>query len=307
VAKALRVTLGKMTVSKFADNEVGCQILENVRGCDCFLIQPTSPPVNDNMMELCLIVDTLKRASAKRITVVMTYFAYGRQDRKTKSRVPISASLMARLIQESGVDHVLSVELHSGQIQGFFSIPVDDISVRSVLLKPLERITFKNPVTVVAPDAAGSSRAEEFKNYFSEQMNIDTSFAVMNKWKLNDESLGMELVGKVQGYDCIIVDDMIDTGKTLLAAVKELKRCGAQKIYACITHALFNDIETLKELINSPDLEKLIVTNTLHHQNPDVVTLLQHSNGKIVVESVGNILAETIRRIHFEESLVTIH
>lgn len=258
-------------------------------------------------MELCLIVDTLKRASAKRITVVMTYFAYGRQDRKTKSRVPISASLMARLIQEAGADHVLSIELHSGQIQGFFHIPVDDISVRSVLLKPLETVSFNHPVAIVAPDAAGSSRAEEFKNYFSEQMNMDTSFAVMNKWKLSDESLGMELVGKVQGYDCIIVDDMIDTGKTLLAAVLELKKSGAQKIYACITHGLFNDHETLKKLIEAPELEKLIVTNTLHHTDPDVVSLLKQSNGKIVVQNVGNILAETIRRIHFEESLVTIH
>jgi len=260
-------------------------------------------------MELFLIVDTLKRASAKRIIAVMTYFAYGRQDRKTMSRVPISASLMARLIQEAGCHHILSIELHSGQIQGFFSIPVDDISVRSVLLKPLEleAHSFRNPICIISPDAAGSSRAENFKNYFADTTKLDTSFAVMNKWKLSNDTLSMELVGNVQGMDCIIVDDMIDTGKTLFSSISELKRCGAKRIFACITHGLFNDLEILEKILSIADFERLIVTNTLDHSREEKITaLLQKYSHKICVQSVGNILAETIRRIHFEESLFTI-
>ena len=289
-----------------------------------------SDPVNDNFMEMLLMIDALKRSSVNRINVVITYYAYARQDRKTKSRVPISAALLAKLIEAAGADHVVCVDLHAGQIEGYFSIPVDNVSVgRSVLSALIRKVHDLSPkLTIVSPDAAGGSRADVQLQYVTKHYEKfgDAQIAVMNKWKkaksatntdcwndfkpassapntlpTKDDKLPwlMELVGEVNGRDCIIVDDIVDTAGTLCSAAKCLKEQGATRVFACVTHGLLNG-PALQRINDSPDLDMLIISNTVN-QSEEVL-----SSSKIMVVDVSEVLGETIRRIHNDESLNNI-
>ncbi|KAL9645588.1 hypothetical protein ABK040_000651 [Willaertia magna] len=343
VCRYLDLKSCKSTKSQFADGECNVQVSENVRGSDAFIIQPLSGEngVNNSLMELLLMVDALKRASASRITAVIPYYAYARQDRKTKSRVPISAALVAKMLETSGVDHVLSVDLHAGQIQGFFSIPVDNISAKSfifpVLLKNVTDLSTN--LTIVSPDAGGAGRADSFLSFIhQEYKQFNAELAVMNKWKVGSSSTTvncwndwkaialdgdengktedhqngnghtivenevlspwvMELVGNVKGRDCIIVDDLIDTAGTLCSAAKCLKEQGANRIFACVTHALMKG-PALDRIENTKEMDLLVVTDTIK-QTQKVIDCK-----KIAIVNVGELIGEAVRRIHNEESLV---
>jgi ribose-phosphate pyrophosphokinase len=310
IAESLGKPLSKMTVSKFADGEIGVQIHENVRGCDVFIIQPTCTPVNDNMMELCLILDAMKRSSAKRITAVLAYYGYARQDRKTKPRVPISAALVARLIESAGADRVLSVDLHCGQIQGFFKIPVDNLYAKPVLVSELikrlvkDRNTTENSgeftkLVVVSPDAGGAERADSFRNDLNESdfFKDHVAMAVMNKRRVEANVVeSMELVGDVENCDCVIVDDMIDTAGTLTKCAQVLKDNGAKKIYACATHALLNGSSV--DRIQSSVIDVVFVTDTVPISDEK-----RRQCTKLVEVSASKLIAEAIRRVHNEESI----
>jgi len=284
-----------------------------------------SDPVNDNFMQMLLMIDALKRASVNRINVVITYYAYARQDRKTKSRVPISAALVAKLIEKAGADHVVCVDLHAGQIQGYFSVPVDNISARSVIFPALRKAVpnLSKKLTIVSPDAGGAGRADAFLQYITANHDGfgETQMAVMNKWKAAKASEStecwndfkqpksdvaveskmpwiMELVGEVKGRDCIIVDDLVDTAGTLCSAAKCLKENGASRVFACVTHALLTG-PAIQRINETVELDLLIVTNTINHHREEVV-----QNQKIVSVDIGELLGESIRRVHNDESLV---
>ncbi|KAL0477879.1 ribose-phosphate pyrophosphokinase [Acrasis kona] len=296
VSKQLGISVSTMGITRFVDGEVGVQILENVRGCDIFIVQSTCTPVNDNLMELALITDAMRRASAKRITAVIPYYGYARQDRKTKPRVPISAALVARLVESAGCDRVLSIDLHCGQIQGFFKIPVDNLMAKPVLVQEImSRLRDLENVCIVSPDAGGAERADSFRHDFNRSFDYNAGMAVMNKKRVEANKIErMELVGNVQGCDCIIVDDMIDTAGTLCTAAKVLMENGAKRVFACATHALLNGrgVKNIEESV----IEKVIVTNTVP-QNKD------KTHEKIIYVSVARILSEAIRRVHNEESI----
>ncbi|MFQ5657289.1 MAG: ribose-phosphate diphosphokinase, partial [Candidatus Methylomirabilales bacterium] len=234
IADYLRLPLGLAEVSQFSDGEVFVQISENVRGADVFVVQPTSPPVDQHLMELLIMSDALRRASAARITAVIPYFGYGRQDRKVQPRVPITAKLVADLIAVSGVNRVLTMDLHAGQIQGFFNIPVDHLFATPVLLRYFQEQQWHEGV-VVAPDAGGVERARHYAK------RLETSLAVIDKRREGpSEAKVMYVVGDVKDRDVIIVDDMIDTAGTVTQAVTELQEAGARRIYASCTHAIFS-------------------------------------------------------------------
>ncbi|EFC43473.1 predicted protein [Naegleria gruberi] len=297
IAQYLDVKICKSKKVKFADGECYVQINENVRGSDAFVVQSMSDPVNDNFMEMLLMIDALKRSSVNRINVVITYYAYARQDRKTKSRVPISAALLAKLIEAAGADHVVCVDLHAGQIEGYFSIPVDNVSVgRSVLSALIRKVHDLSPkLTIVSPDAAGGSRADVQLQY------VTKHYEKFGDAQIADDKLPwlMELVGEVNGRDCIIVDDIVDTAGTLCSAAKCLKEQGATRVFACVTHGLLNG-PALQRINDSPDLDMLIISNTVN-QSEEVL-----SSSKIMVVDVSEVLGETIRRIHNDESLNNI-
>lgn len=323
IALSLGKPLSKLSVTKFADGEIGVQIQENVRGCDVFIIQPTCTPVNDNLMELCLIMDAMKRSSAKRITAVLAYYGYARQDRKTKPRVPISAALVARLIECAGADRVLSVDLHCGQIQGFFKIPVDNLYAKPVLVQELIKKLIQDrkestnhqhhhcdgdsddtpsmhftDVVVVSPDAGGAERADSFRNDLNETdfFKNHVTMAVMNKKREEANKVArMELVGDVEGRDCVIVDDMIDTAGTLVMCAQILKENGAKKIYACATHALLNGPGVQR--IDDSVIDTVFVTDTIP------MSAEKKRSKKLVQVSANKLIAEAIRRVHNEESI----
>lgn len=284
-------------MKKFSDGEIFVSIKENVRGKDVFIIQPTCPPVNDNFMELCIIIDTLKRASAKRITAVIPYYGYARQDRKAAPRVPITARLCADLIQTAGADRVLAFELHAGQIQGFFSIPVDHMFAMRVFVTHLldngpHRWRCENAPVVVSPDAGGMERARAFAK------RLDANLAIIDKRRTAvNVAHVMNVIGDVKGRDCVIVDDMVDTAGTLTEAAKALKDNGAKRVMACCVHALLSGpaIERIKD----SSIEELIVTDSM--PLPEEKRL-----PNITVISVAPTIAETISRIHAEESVSTL-
>lgn len=300
VAKWIGKDLGAISIKRFADGEVGVRVLESVRGCDCFFIQSTCTPVNDHLMEMFLVTDALRRASAKRITVVIPYYGYARQDRKTEPRVPISAALTAKLIETSGADRVVSIDLHSGQIQGFFCIPVDNLYAQQVMCRE-QREFFRSlgKVTVVSPDAGGVERADVFRGFLAKMRGGELAgMAVMNKRrKTANEVQSMELVGDVDGSDCIIVDDMIDTAGTLVAAADVLKENGAKRIFACATHALLND-PAVERIANS-QLERVFITDTV--PLPE-----EKRHEKFTVISVAKLIAQAIRHVHDEQSITTL-
>ncbi|KAF0972048.1 hypothetical protein FDP41_009744 [Naegleria fowleri] len=309
VAEFLQINLTETKIYKFADSEIGVQIMENVRGVNVYVIQSTCTPVNDNFMELCLIVDALKRASCNRITAVVPYYGYARQDRKTKPRVPISAALVSRLLESSGVDRVLSVDLHCGQIQGFFNIPVDNLHAKPVLVHAFHHQIILNEglknesdykgLVVVSPDAGGAERADNFRTALvTLDPKIQASMAVMNKKRLEANKVAtMELVGNVEGKHCVIVDDMIDTAGTLVMCAQILKDNGAKRIFACATHGLFNG--TGVQRIQDSVIEKVIVTNT-------VPLAPEKQHPKIIQVCVSELVGEAIRRVHNEESVSSL-
>jgi ribose-phosphate pyrophosphokinase len=291
IADALSLALGRAEVARFSDGEVLVQIEENVRGTDVFVIQPTCPPVNDNLMELLVMLDAFKRASAQRITAVLPYYGYGRQDRKVRSRAPISAKLVADLVTVAGAHRVLAIDLHAGQIQGFFDIPVDHLFAAPVIIDHVEKLDLESLV-VVAPDAGGVERARAIAK------RLEAGLAIVDKRRDSPNvSVFMHLIGEVKDRDCLIIDDMIDTAGTLVQAADALRREGARRILACGVHPVLSG-PALARIASAP-LEQVIVTNSIP-LGPEKLS------PKITVLSVAPLLAQAIRRIHDEESVSTL-
>ncbi len=292
ICSYLSVPMGRTTAGTFSDGEIQVEIEESVRGMDVFLIQPTCPPVNDNLMELLIMLDALKRASAARINVVIPYYGYGRQDRKVVPRAPISAKLVADLIEVAGATRILAMDLHVGQIQGFFDIPVDHLYALPVQLEYFKNLTEK--VVVVSPDAGGVERAREFAKRFKE-----ASIAIIDKRRERaNVSKVMHIVGDVKGSVAILLDDMIDTGGTIAQAAEALKREGAERIYACCTHAVLSG-NAAERLGNSP-IHEVVITNTIR------LSEASEKVDKIKVLDVSPILGEAIRRIHEDASVSSL-
>ena len=292
IAQHLRIRLGDADVSRFSDGEVYVQINENVRGEDVFVIQPTCPPVNDTLMELLVMMDALKRASARRITAVLPYYGYGRQDRKVMPRVPITAKLVADLITAAGCHRLLAVDLHAGQIQGFFNIPVDHLfAAPPVIVDYLAKKDLQDLV-LVSPDAGGVERARAIAK------RLNAGLAIIDKRRDGPNvALFMYLIGDVKNKDVVVIDDMIDTAGTLIQAVEAVKREGARRVLACAVHGVLSG-PALKRIEESP-LEEVIITNSVP-LTPGKVS------PKVHVLSVAPLLAEAIRRIHDEESVSTL-
>ncbi len=300
ITEHLGMKLGDITVGRFADGEVNVMVNENVRGQDVYLIQPTCPPnVNESLVELLLIVSTMRRASARRITAVIPYYGYARQDRKMTSRVPISAADVARLLESMGVDRVIAVDLHCGQIQGFFGprVPVDNLEAAQVGVEYFGNLDppLQNPV-VVSPDAGGVYRAKKFGEALHKRIGTEPGVAMIIKQRQKaGEIARMDLVGSVEGCDAIIVDDMIDSAGTLCKAAENIKKYGARKVYAFASHGLFSG--PADKRIRNSCMEKVLVVNT--------VPLPKHmeSNEKLVQLSVGELLANAILRVHARKSV----
>jgi len=298
ISKVLNLDLGDIQIHNFADGEIGIQVQENVRGKDIYIVQPTCPPgVNDNMLELILLISTMRRASARTITAVLPYYGYARQDRKMTSRVPISAADVAKLLEAMGVDRVVALDLHCGQIQGFFGprTPCDNLNGSVVALSYFANLGLNPEKTViVSPDAGGVYRAKNFRDGLKRQ-GLDCGLAMIVKQRERANSIAkMDLVGDVTGCDCIIVDDMIDTGGTLCKAGRELKTRGANRVFAFATHGLFSGPAI--ERIRMSDFEKVVVTNSIPLEPKKRID-------KIAVISVASLLAGSIFKIHFRESL----
>lgn len=298
ISRFLGINLGKATVGKFADGEINVRIHENVRGKDTYIIQPTCPPVNDNIMELLLMVSTLNRASARRITVVIPYYGYARQDRKMQARVPISAADVARLLEAMGIDRVIAVDLHCGQIQGFFGprVPVDNLDGGVVGLDYFGAKDLHNPV-IVSPDAGGVYRAKKFKEglAYKHDMN-DIGLAMIIKQRARAGTVDqMDLVGDVKDCDCIIVDDMIDTAGTLCKAADVLVAQGARRVFAFASHGLLSGPGN--DRIANSKLEECVILNTIP-TSPQ-----REANEKLTELSVAPLLAQTIFNIHAKKSI----
>jgi ribose-phosphate pyrophosphokinase len=293
IAQYLRVPLGDAEVSRFSDGEVFVQINENVRGTDVFVVQPTCPPVNDSLMELLIMIDAFKRSSAHRITAVLPYYGYARQDRKVQGRMPISAKLVADLLEAAGVDRVLALDLHAGQIQGFFSVPVDHLFAGPVvMIDYLKKKDLKDPV-VVSPDAGGVERARAIAK------RLDAGLAIIDKRREGPNSaVAMHLIGDVDGRDAVVIDDMIDTAGTLVQAVGAVQREGARRILACGVHAVLSG-PAIERLRTSP-IEEVVVTNTIP------LPAAKREAARVTVLTVAPLLGEAIRRIHDEESVSTL-
>ena len=292
VCQYLGIPPGKMLAKTFSDGETQVEIHENTRGRDVFVLQSTCTPVNDNLMQLLIIMDALKRASAKRITAVIPYYGYGRQDRKVKPRVPITAKLVADLITTAGADRVVSVDLHAGQIQGYFNIPVDNIFAAPVLLKYM-RSHYRNNLVIVSPDAGGVERARAFAK------RLEASLAIIDKRRdVPNIAQAMNIIGEVEGKTALILDDMVDTAGTLTQAAGALIERGATKIYACCTHPVLSG-PAVERIENSP-IEQLVVTNTIP------LTEKAEKSSKIKLLSVASLLGETIKRIYNSDSVSTL-
>jgi ribose-phosphate pyrophosphokinase len=293
VSAYLNIPVGDAIIQHFSDGEIDVHIDENVRGHDAFVIQPTSTPVNDNLMELLLMIDALKRASAKRITAVMPYYGYARQDRKVQPRVPISAKLVADLITAAGTSRVLTMDLHAAQIQGFFNIPVDNLYASPVLLDYVREKYSHESLVIVSPDAGGVERARSFAR------RLQCSIAIIDKRReASNVSQIMNVIGTVQDSNTIILDDMIDTGGTIVQAAGALKEKGARHVVAACTHAVLSGAAIDK--LNASDLEELIVTNTIPFDSKKEKCKL------LTVLSIAPLLGEAIKRIHEESSVSSL-
>ena len=295
IVKKLNMRLGMAAVGRFSDGEIAVEIEENVRGKDVFIIQPTCSPANENLMELLVMIDALKRASASRITAVMPYYGYARQDRRSRSaRVPISAKLVAKMIEQAGAHRVLTVDLHADQIQGFFDIPVDNVYSSPILLGDVWRQQYKDLI-VVSPDVGGVVRARALAKRLD-----DADLAIIDKRrpKANVSEI-MHIIGDVGGRTCVMIDDLVDTAGTLCHAAVALKKHGAIKVVAYCTHAVLSGA-AIKNL-NGSELDELVVTDTIP-LSQEAVEL-----GKIRQLSVAEMLAETIRRIAVGESVSSLY
>jgi ribose-phosphate pyrophosphokinase len=280
-------------VGRFSDGEVNVELLENVRGKDVFVLQPTCVPTNDNIMELLIMVDALKRASAGRITAAIPYFGYARQDRRPRSaRVPITAKVVANMLQAAGVQRVLTVDLHADQIQGFFDIPVDNIYAAPVLLDDLEKQKYEN-LMVVSPDVGGVVRARAF----AKRLECDLAIIDKRRPKANVSEV-MNIIGEVEGRTCVIMDDIVDTAGTLCKAAQALKENGAKRVLAYCTHAVLSGPAISR--LNESDLDELVVTDTIPLS--DEAKACKH----IRSVSIGELLADTILRISNEESVSSL-
>lgn len=290
VVKHLDISLGRADVGKFSDGEVAVELLENVRGRDVFILQPTCAPTNDNLMEILTMADALKRASAGRITAAIPYFGYARQDRRPRSaRVPITAKLVANMLTSAGVDRVLTVDLHADQIQGFFDMPVDNVYATPVLLKDIRSQRFDDLI-VVSPDVGGVVRARAV----AKALNTDLAIIDKRRPKANVAEV-MNIIGEVQGRTCLIVDDMIDTANTLCKAASALKERGAQRVLAYASHAVFSGQAV--DRINNSDIDEVVITDTIP------LSAQAKQCPRIRVVSIGGLIAETLRRINNEESV----
>ncbi|MEW6327203.1 MAG: ribose-phosphate pyrophosphokinase [Thermodesulfobacteriota bacterium] len=292
ICRYLDMELGKATVRTFSDGETMVEIGENVRGSDVFVIQPTCPPVNQNLMELLIMIDALRRASARRITAVIPYYGYGRQDRKVAPRTPITAKLVADLITTPGARRVLAMDLHAGQIQGFFNIPVDNLFAAPVLLKYIREHFLENLV-MVSPDAGGVERTRAFAK------RLDAQLAIIDKRRERpNESQVMNIIGNVKDKNVVILDDMVDTAGTLCQAALALQEHGAKVIHACTTHPVLSGPAI--ERIEASPINQLVVTDTIPLR-PEA-----QKCRKIAVLSVAELLGEAIRRIHNEDSVSSL-
>ena len=282
------ISLSEMALRRFADGEISCEIYDNIRGEDVFIIQSTCNPANDNLMELLIIIDTCKRASAGRITAVMSYYGYGRQDRKPSARTPISAKLVANMLQTAGADRVLTMDLHAGQIQGFFDIPVDDLRAKPLFVKDLKKrpMVSNGNALIISPDAGGVPRARSL----AKSLNLDIAIIDKRRDKAN-ESEAMNVIGNVKGKQCIIVDDIVDTGGTLVKATEALLKNGAEEVQAYITHGVLSNGGM--DTINKSSMGGLTITDSIP----------QYDNKKVKLISVGKLFAEAIRRVHHDESI----
>jgi ribose-phosphate pyrophosphokinase len=287
IARYLGTSLGQAEVGRFADGEINVHIGENVRGKDCYVIQPTCRPANENLMELLVMIDALRRASAGRITAVTPYFGYARADRKTQPRVPISSKLVANLITEAGAHRVIAVDLHAGQIQGFFDIPVDHLFAAPVFLEYLRTKKLKDTVAV-SPDVGGVERARAFAK------RLDAGLVIIDKRRPRpNEASVYNVIGEVKGKTAVILDDMIDTGGTLTKVADRIRSEGAVKVYAACVHAVLSG--SAVDLVNQSGLEELILTDSIPTTVP--------KGGKITVLSIAPLVGEAIRRNHCGESI----
>ncbi len=292
IADFLGISVGQARLRRFPDSEVSFQIDENIRGTDVFIVQPTSTPVDEHLMEMLIMVDAFRRSSAARITAVIPYYGYARQDRKDKPRVPISAKLVANLLSAAGTNRVLTMDLHKAQIQGFFDIPVDHLFAAPVIIEYLSRLNYPK-LTIVSPDAGGAERARAYAK------RIDAELAIIDKRRSEDGSAEvMNVIGDVQGRTCILQDDIIDTAGTIQKGASALKAAGADRVLACAVHGVLSG-PAIDRIENSP-LDQLIVTNTIPLGN----TAQQCK--KIVVLSVARLLGQAIRSIHEETSVSSL-
>ncbi|MEI6279902.1 MAG: ribose-phosphate pyrophosphokinase [Verrucomicrobiae bacterium] len=286
----LNVALGDASVSSFPDGETYVKINDNIRGRDVFIIQPTCPPTNQNLMELLILVDAARRASAARITSVLPFFGYARQDRKDQPRVPITAKLVANLLVAAGVNRVLTMDLHAQQLQGFFDIPVDHLHARPVMVEHLHKLAIGNLV-VVSPDVGGVKMASAYAQALGAGLAI-----VVKKRKNAEETEASHVIGEVAGKNVLIVDDLTETAGTLTSAAKMLKKHGALDIYAGVSHAVLTDLAV--ERLKGSEIKELITT--------DSVPVRPTSDQRVKVLSVAELLGEGIRRIHDDESVSSL-
>jgi ribose-phosphate pyrophosphokinase len=294
IAAHLDIKLGAATVGRFSDGEVTVEINQNVRARDVFVVQSTCAPTNDNLMELLVMVDALKRASAERISAVIPYFGYARQDRRPRSsRVPITAKVVANLLQTVGVTHILTMDLHADQIQGFFDIPVDNIYASPVLLNDLRKQKYEDLI-VVSPDVGGVVRARAL----AKQLGCDLAIIDKRRPKANVSEV-MHVIGEIEGRNCVIMDDMIDTAGTLVKAAEVLKERGAKKVYAYCTHAVFSG-PAIERIAKGSALDEVVITNTIP------LSEAAKACNKIRQLSVAPLIAETITRIAKGESVMSL-
>ena len=295
IARYLRIPLARAHVGRFSDGEINVEILENIRGRDSFIVQPTCPPTAENLMELLIMADAIRRASANRITAVIPYFGFARQDRRPRaSRVPITAKLVAKLIATSGIDRVLTIDLHADQIQGFFDIAVDNVYASPILLADVWRQKYKH-MMVVSPDVGGVVRARALAKRLG-----DADLAIIDKRRAKaNQSEVMNIIGEVRGMNCVMIDDMVDTAGTLCQAASALKDHGAASVAAYITHAVLSGPAVSR--IADSELDEVVVTDTIPLKEE------AQACGKIRQLSVAEMLAETMRRISDEESVSSLY
>jgi ribose-phosphate pyrophosphokinase len=292
IADFLGIPVGQARLRRFPDSEVSFQIDENIRGTDVFIVQPTSNPVDQHLIEMLIMVDAFRRSSAARITAVVPYYGYARQDRKDKPRVPISAKLVANLLSAAGTNRVLTMDLHKAQIQGFFDIPVDHLFAAPVIIEYLSRLNYPK-LTIVSPDAGGAERARAYAK------RIDAELAIIDKRRSEDGAAEvMNVIGDVQGRTCILQDDIIDTAGTIQKGASALKAAGAERVLACAVHGVLSG-PAIDRIENSP-LDQLIVTNTIP------LSANAQQCRKIVVLSVARLLGQAIRSIHEETSVSSL-